>query len=83
MLAWRRTLLALSAVALLGGRLAYYAGAFAALFAVVALWGAVVLVGWWRMRALLGSPVAPARTIAVTGLCTFLVALAGAVLVLS
>jgi hypothetical protein len=80
-LAWRRTLLALSAVGLLAGRLAYYAGSFVVLFAVVALWGVVVFFGWQRMRALLVPPAAPARTIAVTGLCAFLVAVLGAVLV--
>ena len=49
--------------------------------AVVVLWGVVVLFGWQRMRALLVPPAAPARTIAVTGLCTFLVAVLGAFLV--
>jgi hypothetical protein len=83
LLAWRRTLLALSAVGLLAGRLAYSSGAFAALFAIVGLWGVVVFFGWQRMRALLVPPAAAARTIAVTGLCTFLVAVLGAVLVLS
>lgn len=82
-LAWRRTLLALSVVVLLAVRLAYTAGALLGLFAVVALWGVVVLTGWRRMRAILVSPVAAARTISVTGLCAFLVALAGAVLVLA
>jgi hypothetical protein len=81
LLAWRRTLLALSVVSLLAVRLAYFSRAPFALGAVVVLWGVVVLVAWRRMRALLTPPEAPARTIALTGLCAFLIALVGGVLI--
>ena len=83
LLAWRRTLLALSAVVLLAARLAYYSSAPLGLAAVVVLWGVFAVLGWRRMRALLAPPFAPARTIALTGLCSFLIALVGAVLVLA
>lgn len=83
LLAWRRTLLALSVVVLLAGRLAYDAGAYAVLAVFVVLWGVVMVFGWRRMQALLAPPFAPARTIALTGLCSFLIAVAGAVLVLA
>jgi hypothetical protein len=81
-LAWRRTLLALSVVALLAARLAYYSNAPLVLAAVMILWGIVVIFGWQRMRALLLPPFAPARTIALTGLCSFLIALTAAALLL-
>jgi Domain of unknown function (DUF202) len=82
LLSWRRTLLALSVVALLAARLAYYSRAPFVLGAVCMLWGVVVFFGWRRMRALLTPPTAPARTIAVTGFCAFLLALVAGALVL-
>lgn len=81
-LSWRRTLLSLSVVALLAARLAYYSRALLVLGALVVIWGAVVSVGWLRMRALLLPPQAPAAwTMAVTGLCAFLLAVVGGLLV--
>ena len=79
-LAWRRTLLALSAVVLLGARLAFTGRSPIALGLLIGLWGIGVFFGWRRMRALRRPPVAAARTIAVTGLCACLIAAVGAVL---
>lgn len=81
LLSWRRTLLSASVVSLLAARLAYYSRALFVLGAVIVLWGVVVSVGWLRMRALLTPPQAPARTIALTGLCAFLLALVGGLLI--
>ena len=82
MLAWRRTLLALSVVVLLGARLAWHTRAFWSLPILGALWSTVVIFGWRRMAALLAQPAAAARTVAVTGFSTLFVALAGVAMVL-
>jgi hypothetical protein len=81
-LAWRRTLLALSVAVLLAGRLALHIRFFWALPVLGGLWTAVVIFGWRRMRALLALPIGAARTVAVTGFCTLGAALIGVILVL-
>jgi hypothetical protein len=81
-LAWRRTLLTLAVVILLGGRLALRDRWFWALPILGAPWTTVMIFGWRRMGALLLLPVAAARTIAITAFCTVGIAVAGAILVL-
>jgi hypothetical protein len=81
-LAWRRTLLALSVVVLLGGRLALHVRAFWTLPILGVLWSTVVIFGWRRTGALLAQPAAAARTVAITGFCGFFVALTGLAVVL-
>ena len=81
-LAWRRTLLTLAVVLLLGGRLALNIGWYWALPILGVPWTIMMILGWRRMGALLVLPVAAARTVAVTAFCTFGIAVAGAILVL-
>jgi hypothetical protein len=81
-LAWRRTLLAFTVVILLAGRLGLNHRHLWALPILVTMWMTVVFFGWRRTGSLLDKPVAVARTVAVTGLCAFGVAVVSILLTL-
>jgi hypothetical protein len=82
-LAWRRTLLAVTAVALLTVRLALTGGPGGAALAAVAIigWGAIVTLCWRRATGS-GVPPTGGRILALVGLAAAGFALLGAVLVL-
>ncbi|MBX7268585.1 DUF202 domain-containing protein [Micromonospora sp. Llam7] len=82
-LAWRRTALAMTVVAMLTVRLALHAGPVGAALAALAVvgWGVVVQVCWRRATGT-GVSRTGGRVLAVPGLATAGFALLGAVLIL-
>jgi uncharacterized membrane protein YhaH (DUF805 family) len=80
LLAWRRTVLALSVVATLAARMALHNGVtpwrLAGLFAIVIVWFIAITVAWRRLHALgRPQPLALARTVTTAGACTVVLAL--------
>lgn len=82
-LAWRRTMLAVTVVAILAIRLGLAGGRFGALLTVLVIlgWGATITLCWRRATGT-GVPGISPRTLAAVCLCTAGFALTGVVLVL-